>query len=120
MRMIVDLPRLRARNSPRLIASYKVVRPEREAEQASLTVSAIGAIWFDIRGSPSLAGNVPAVMPMFVIGPANMASLKFRKKLELFFPEFLNVPAEICKERRNKGVVPFRILQPAFQCLDPL
>jgi hypothetical protein len=46
--MIVDLPRLRARNSPRLIASYKVVRPEREAEQASLIVNAIGVIWFDI------------------------------------------------------------------------
>jgi hypothetical protein len=63
--MIVDLPRLWARNSPLLIASYKVVRPEREAEQASLIVSAIGAVRFDIgvliatgRGDPSNHANV--------------------------------------------------------------
>ena len=79
-RMMVDLPRLRARSSPRLIASYKVVRPEREAEQASLIVSAIGAIWFDIGVSSPLAGMVPAIMPMSVIGHAGMASRQFRKK----------------------------------------
>ena len=89
---MVDLPRLRARNSPRLIAKYKVVRPERETEQASLIVSAIGAMWFDIGDSASLAGMVPAIMPMSVIGPGNMASRQFRKKEKLFFPEFRATP----------------------------
>ena len=39
----VDLPLLRARKSPDLIASYKQVLPTRAAEQASLILSAIGS-----------------------------------------------------------------------------